>query len=102
MTKLSKLANRPMGQPMFDLLDKAQKIERLGHKVLHFELGDPDFDTPNNITEATIKSLKNGDTHYTSSSGCYEFKNVVQKTTIQSRGFKPSLNQILIHQVQMQ
>jgi aspartate/methionine/tyrosine aminotransferase len=42
------------GQPMFKVLDKVQKLEREGKKILHFELGEPDFDTPDNIINVCI------------------------------------------------
>ena len=42
---LSEMAKRSRGQPMFELLQEAQALERSGKHILHFELGDPDFDT---------------------------------------------------------
>ena len=96
MIKLSKSAYQIDGQPMFKVLDKVQKMERQGSKILHFELGEPDFDTPNNVVDACIKALKNGDTHYTNSMGLFELRQAVAETTFKSRGFKPDINQILI------
>jgi aspartate aminotransferase len=96
MLNLSKAAYQIDGQPMFKVLDKVQRLEREGRKILHFELGEPDFDTPSNIVDAGITALKNGDTHYTNSMGLYELRESVAETTLQSRGFKPNINQILI------
>ena len=96
MLKLSKSAHQIDGQPMFKVLDRVQKLERAGRKILHFELGDPDFDTPRNIVNAGIDALKDGDTHYTNSMGLFELRECVAKTTLISRGFKPDVNQILI------
>jgi aspartate/methionine/tyrosine aminotransferase len=42
------------GQPMFKLIDKARQLEAKGVDVIHLEIGDPDFDTPNNIKNAAI------------------------------------------------
>jgi aspartate/methionine/tyrosine aminotransferase len=81
---------------MFKILDLAQKLEREGKKILHFELGEPDFDTPSNIVDAACNAIKSGDTHYTSSMGLYDFRVVAQKTTLQSRGFLPTLEQVLV------
>ncbi len=50
---------------MFKILDKAQKLERSGRDILHFELGEPNFDTPGNIVEAACSALRTGETHYT-------------------------------------
>lgn len=96
MKALSEVAKVVEGQPMFATLDKVQKLEREGKQILHFELGEPDFDTPNNIVEAACSALQAGMTHYTSSMGMYEFRRAVQETTIISRGFKPNLQQILV------
>lgn len=96
MKSLSKAALNVEGQPMFKVLDKAESMEREGHKIFHFELGEPTFDTPKNIINATINSLQNGDTHYVNSYGKYDLRRVIQDTTMESRGFKPNLDQILI------
>ena len=69
MKALSNMAYLIEGQPMFKILDLAQKLEREGKEILHFELGEPDFDTPSNIVNAACDALKSGDTHYTSSTG---------------------------------
>jgi len=96
MIKLSKSAYEIDGQPMFKVLDKVQKLEREGREILHFELGEPDFDTPKNIVNACVKALNNGDTHYANSMGLFELRESVAKTTFKSRGFKPDIDQILI------
>ena len=96
MKKLSKLSKRIDGQPMFKLLDKVKKLEQGGRDIIHFEIGDPDFETPENITNAGINAIKNGFTHYTSSYGITEFRQKICETTEKSRGFKPDLNQVLV------
>ena len=96
MKKISDMALRIDGQPMFKLLDKVQKLEKQGKKIIHFEIGDPDFSTANNISDAAINSIKNGDTHYVSSFGLREFREKICSATERSRGFKPELNQVLI------
>ncbi len=96
MKKLSELSNRIDGQPMFKLLDKVKKLENEGKKIIHFEIGDPDFATPENISNAGIDAIKNGFTHYVSSSGLTEFRQKICETTEISRGFKPNIDQVLV------
>lgn len=96
MKHLSVAANNVEGQPMFKVLDKVQRLERSGREILHFELGEPNFDTPPNIIEAACNALKSGETHYASSMGMYSFREIVQETTEKSRGFKPEIDQILV------
>ena len=96
MKHLSLAANNVQGQPMFKILDQVQKIERTGREILHFELGEPDFDTPSNIINSACDSLKSGNTHYTNSMGLYELRETVQSATKESRGFTPEISQILV------
>ena len=94
--KLSKLGESMVGQPMFNILERAQELERGGRKIYHFELGEPDFDTPSNIANAAIKAIEAGNTHYTPSSGLYELKKAAAEATAKSRGFLPSISQVLV------
>jgi len=93
---LSKTAYNIEGQPMFKVLDKVQKLEKQGENIIHFEIGDPDFDTPSCIIDATYSSLKKGETHYANSMGLYDLREAVKDTTLISRGFKPDIDQILV------
>lgn len=94
--KLSKVSYKIEGQPMFKVLDRVQKLEKQGEDIVHFEIGDPDFDTPRHIIAAAHKSMKDGETHYTSSMGLYDMRLAVQETTFFSNGFKPEIDQILV------
>lgn len=83
---------------MFQILTQARQMELAGQDIVHFEIGDPDFDTPSNIVEKCVEALSGGDTHYTSSSGTEEFKKAAAEITKKSRGFSPAHNQILVTQ----
>lgn len=96
MKSLSTAAYNIEGQPMFKLLAKVQEKERGGKNIIHFEIGDPDFDTPKHIIEAACASLTAGETHYTNSMGLTEFRQVVVEATAHSRHFTPTVDQILI------
>ena len=96
MKNLSFASQNLLGQPMFKVLDRVQELERAGKSVIHFEIGDPDFETPKNIVDAAKNALDNGETHYTSSMGLYAFRESVCDTTEKSRGFLPDIDQVLI------
>ena len=49
--------------------EKALAMERAGKKVIHFEIGRPDFDTPEYIKKAAVESLDRGEVFYTSNLG---------------------------------
>ena len=96
MKKLSQTAASIDGQPMFKYLDRAKQLEAQGRHMVHMEIGDPDFSTPPNVTNAAVQSLLNGETHYCSSFGLSEFREVIRDVTLKSRGFKPDLDQVLV------
>ena len=52
-------------------------MERAGEKVIHFELGRPDFDTPEYIKAAACKALAEGKVHYTSNYGTMELRQAI-------------------------
>ncbi len=96
MKKLSNAALKLEGQKMFQILAQAKDLEKQGKKIYHFEIGDPDFDTPKNVIEKCIESLRGGFTHYAKSSGMDELKEASRNRSFLSRGFKPDNNQILV------
>jgi aspartate/methionine/tyrosine aminotransferase len=61
----------------FVVLAKARKLEAEGKKIVHLEIGEPDFATPDNIVEAGVSAMQNGYTHYTPASGIMEAREAV-------------------------
>lgn len=62
---------------VMDVLERANVLERAGHNIIHLEIGEPDFDTPQCIKEAGIKAIKGGKTHYTHSLGIPELREAI-------------------------
>lgn len=54
---------------VMDVLERAQEMERAGESIIHLEIGEPDFDTPEAIKEAAVEALRRGETRYTHSLG---------------------------------
>ncbi len=59
---------------VMEILEKAHRLEREGRSIIHLEIGEPDFDTPEPIREAGIRAIKEGKTHYTPSLGIPELR----------------------------
>ena len=57
------------GESAFEVLAKANALEKRGVNVIHFEIGEPDFRTPGNIIERAKKALDEGYTHYAPAQG---------------------------------
>lgn len=84
------------GQPMFRVIDKVKRLESAGRKIIHLEIGDPDFNTPSHIVDAAKQSLERGETHYGSSWGLDDFIEAMRSATLRSRGFLPDADQVLV------
>jgi len=96
MVQLSEGANRIYGEAAFEVLAKAQELERQGKSVLHFEIGEPDMETPRNIANAGIRAIQDKKTHYVPSIGLLELREAVQDEVENTRGYRPDLEQIMI------
>ncbi|MGD8880715.1 MAG: pyridoxal phosphate-dependent aminotransferase [Desulfobacterales bacterium] len=62
---------------VMDVLERAQELEREGTRIIHLEVGEPDFDTPDCVKEAACKAIENGFTHYTHSLGIFELREAI-------------------------
>ena len=96
MVELSKGASRIYGEAAFEVLAKAQALERQGKSILHFEIGEPDMETPKNVAQAGIKAIQDKKTHYVPSIGLLELRKAVQDEVEKTRGFRPDLEQVVI------
>ncbi len=64
---------------VMDVLEKAGEMMRQGIDVIHLEVGEPDFDTPNCVKVASQKALQDGHTHYTHSLGMVELREAISE-----------------------
>ena len=58
---------------------KAEELRKTGKKVYNFSLGEPDFNTPDNIIDFAFKAARNGKTHYTPSKGVLELREKIAR-----------------------
>ena len=94
--ELSKAAHLLQGQPMFKILSRIKEMERTGERIVHFEIGDPDFPTPQHIIDAAATALNSGATHYSDSMGDYDFRKVIAENNLKTRSFQPDIDQVLV------
>lgn len=69
----------------YQILAKAQELEKQGRSIVHFEIGQPDFSTPKSITEAGIKALRQGYTRYTPPLGIPELRHKIAQHVTSSK-----------------
>ena len=75
--KLAKRMAMIKPSPTLAVDAKAKAMKAQGIDVIGFGVGEPDFDTPDNIKDAAIKALKAGFTKYTPAGGTDELKSAV-------------------------
>jgi aspartate aminotransferase len=61
----------------FDVLARARALEATGRKIIHLEIGEPDFDTPAHVVEAAVTALRSGQTHYVPAPGIPQVREAV-------------------------
>jgi len=80
--KMSRLGT----ESAFKVLAQAQALEAKGVDVIHLEIGEPDFDTPQHICNAATKAIANGYTHYCNSQGILALRVEITKEIERTRG----------------
>lgn len=84
--KLARSYSRLGTETAFEVLARARALEAQGRKIVHLEIGEPDFDTPANIREAAKRALDQGYTHYGPSAGLPEARKAVADYVSRTRG----------------
>ncbi|UCD53994.1 MAG: pyridoxal phosphate-dependent aminotransferase [Dehalococcoidia bacterium] len=94
--KLAKRMARLGTETAFRVLAKAQALEAKGIDVVHLEIGEPDFDTSKNISEAATKALGEGYTHYCNSQGIVPLRTEIAKEMERTRGVTIDPNRVVV------
>ncbi|GAG17372.1 unnamed protein product, partial [marine sediment metagenome] len=94
--QLAERMSRLGTETAFDVLARAKQLEAQGKPVIHLEIGEPDFDTPQHIIDAACEALNSGWTHYGPSAGDPEFRGVIADHIQQSRGFPVAPDEVVV------
>lgn len=95
MKPLADGMNRILSEGALTVLREAKVLENKGRSILHFEIGQPDFPTPEHVKSAGIQGITDNYTRYTVTEGIPEFVQAIQQEITTTRGYTPDLNQIL-------
>jgi len=93
---LSKLAQRAGTETAFEVLAKAKELERQGKKIIHFEIGEPDFNTPENVKKAGVNAINENYTHYSPTQGIPGLRETVANYISKTREIKVSPDEVMI------
>jgi aspartate aminotransferase len=94
--KLARRMKRLGTETAFSVLAKAKALEAEGLEIIHLEIGEPDFDTPEHVVEAGCKALREGHTHYTPTAGVPELRKAIAVDVARSRGIDVGSEQVVV------
>jgi len=81
----------------FEAAARARALEATGRDVIHLEIGEPDFDTPRNVSEAAADALLNrGMTHYTAATGIAPLKDAIVADVRRWKGIETTPEQVIV------
>ncbi len=79
-----------------EVRERAIAMEREGARILHLEVGEPDFPAPAEVTRACVDALVGGETHYTDSRGIAELREAIAHEKSRRAGVPVGADQVII------
>ncbi len=80
----------------YAVLARAQALEAQGKKIVHLEIGQPDFPTPQHVSEVGINAIRSGKTKYTPPAGISQFREVIAEYAGRQRGINIDAGQVVV------
>ena len=96
MSIISDSLKRIKPSPTIAVSQKAKELKAAGKDVIGLGAGEPDFDTPENIKNAAIKAIKDGDTKYTTVDGTNALKEAIVKKFKRENNINYTVDQITV------
>ncbi len=94
--KLAVRAFRIPGEGAIETLSKALKLEAQGHDIVHLEIGESDFHTPEHIVEAGLRSIRSGRTRYGPAQGIPEIREGIAQHLHDKRGISAQPGRVIV------
>jgi aspartate/methionine/tyrosine aminotransferase len=94
--KLADWMSRLGTETAFEVLARARALEAQGRRIVHLEIGEPDFDTPENVRRRAQTALDQGFTHYGPAAGLPEARAAVAEHLSKTRGVAFEPEEIII------
>ena len=96
MSIVSNTLKRIKPSPTIAVTQKARELKASGKDIIGLGAGEPDFDTPENIKQAAIKAIKDGDTKYTAVDGTPALKDAIINKFKRENNLEYQINQITV------
>src|ERR1700716_1129929 len=94
--RLAKRMARLGTETAFEVLVKARALEAKGRDIVHLEIGEPDFDTPENIIAAATDALHKGFTHYGPSAGLPQLRETIAQYVSETRRVNATPEEVVV------
>jgi len=94
--RLAERMSRLGTETAFEVLNRAHALEREGKDIIHLEIGEPDFSTPENIVNAGVDALHAGWTHYGPSAGLPELRDAIAEEVSRTRGIRVQPEEVVV------
>ncbi|MDP6422740.1 MAG: pyridoxal phosphate-dependent aminotransferase [SAR202 cluster bacterium] len=94
--KLAQRMSRLGTETAFEVLAKARRLEAEGMNVIHLEIGEPDFESPENVVNAGSDAIVNGYTHYGPSPGFPELRDRIAEEISSTRGLSVTSDNVVV------
>src|SRR5437868_11882469 len=94
--KLARRMQRLGTETAFEVLVRARALEATGKDIVHLEIGEPDFDTPENVIDAGVQALKTGWTHYGPSAGLPALRQAIAKHVSDTRRVQIAPEEVVV------
>ncbi|MCX7959182.1 MAG: aminotransferase class I/II-fold pyridoxal phosphate-dependent enzyme, partial [Deltaproteobacteria bacterium] len=80
----------------FDVLAKVNELKAQGKNIISFSIGEPDFNTPENIKKAGKDAIDRNETHYKPANGIPELREVIAQKSFELRGVKVDPSEVVV------
>lgn len=81
---------------VMEVLERAKELEKKGADIIHFEIGEPDLTTHEEICETAVSSIRSGDTRYSESLGLPELRIAISENFAKRYGIKVGMNRVVV------
>lgn len=80
----------------YEVLARANQLEAAGKEIIHLEVGQPDYATFDNVSQAGIEAIKSGKTRYTPPAGMPKLREAIAEEAGQQRGIKVNPEEVVV------
>jgi aspartate/methionine/tyrosine aminotransferase len=94
--RLASRMSRLGTETAFEVLNRARALEKQGKEIVHLEIGEPDFDTPENVIDAAVDALHKGWTHYGPAAGLPELRQTIADYVSRTRNIPVSADEVVV------